>query len=66
MIQQFAHARAYKGSKSPSAFTLVELIVVVGIITLLGAILFSVFSRVRQQGYRSTCQSNLHQIALAM
>lgn len=49
-----------------SAFTMIELLVVVAIIALLGAISFSVFSRVRQLGYRSTCQSNLHQISLAM
>lgn len=47
-------------------FTLVEMLVVLGIMVLLAAILFGVFSRVRQHGQRSTCQSNLKQIALGM
>jgi prepilin-type N-terminal cleavage/methylation domain-containing protein/prepilin-type processing-associated H-X9-DG protein len=47
-------------------FTLVELLVVVSIIAILAAILFPVFSRVRQASQRSTCQSNLRQIGLAL
>ena len=47
-------------------FTLVELLVVLGVLALLMAILFPVFTRVRERGYRATCQSNLKQMGLAM
>lgn len=39
--------------------------VVLAIITVLGAILFPVFSRVREKGRSASCQENLHQIGLA-
>jgi len=47
------------------AFSLVEILVVLGIIALLAAILFPVFNRVREEGRSSSCQENLHQIGLA-
>ncbi len=49
-----------------TAFTLVEMCLVIGIIALLSAILYPVFNRVRQSASRASCQSNLHQIGLAM
>lgn len=47
-----------------AAFTLIELLVVIAIIAILAAILFPVFARARENARRSSCQSNLKQIAL--
>ncbi len=46
-------------------FTLVELLVVVGIISVLAGIVLPVFIQVREAGRRATCVSNLRQIGLA-
>ncbi|MBC8138929.1 MAG: DUF1559 domain-containing protein [Fibrella sp.] len=48
------------------AFTLTELLVVVGIIGLLLAILLPVFLGTREQGRRTSCVSNLRQIGVAL
>ena len=47
------------------AFTLIELLVVIAIIAVLAAILFPVFSKVRENARRTVCLSNMKQIALA-
>lgn len=52
--------------KSPrTAFTLVEILVVLAIIAILSAILFPVFGRAREGGRQANCASNLHQIWVA-
>ena len=55
-----------KHQKTRAAFTLIELLVVIAIIAILAAILFPVFARARENARRSSCQSNLKQIALGV
>ena len=60
-MQDKASRMAHRGG-----FTLIELLVVVAITAIIAAILFPVFSTLRERGRRTTCQSNLKQFAMAM
>ncbi len=63
MIDDVANlAAGQDGTMRRSAFTLLELLVAIGIIAVLLAILLPVIETVRHRGYRARCQGNLHQI----
>ena len=52
--------------RASSAFTLIELLVVIAIISILAAILFPVFAKVREKARQTACASNEKQLALGV
>jgi len=51
--------------RNRQAFTLIELLVVIAIISILAAILFPVFAKVREKARQTSCASNMRQLSLA-
>ncbi len=48
------------------AFTLVEILVVIGVLTLLAALIFPALAQARARGRQTVCSSNLHQLGQAI
>jgi|GEM_PF-179176 len=65
-LKAVLHRHQNQKSQRTAGFTLIELLIVVTIIMLIAAILLPVFSRVRENAHRASCQSNLRQIMLAV
>lgn len=55
-----------RSGRHPSAFTLIELLIVIAIISLLAAILFPVFARACEKSRQTACLSNQRQLSLAI
>ena len=58
--QALSRARTHRG------FTLIELLVVIAIIAILAAILFPIFTKVREKANQSKCMNNQRQLAVAI
>ena len=58
--------RSAIGVERMHAFTLVELLIVIAVVALLAALLFPVFSRVRENARATSCLSNMRQLGSAL
>jgi prepilin-type N-terminal cleavage/methylation domain-containing protein len=62
---QLHRSRSDRSTVVPHGFSLIELLVVIGIIAILIGILLPVMARVRDAGKATVCLSNMRQLALA-
>ncbi|MGC9319840.1 MAG: prepilin-type N-terminal cleavage/methylation domain-containing protein [Armatimonadota bacterium] len=58
-------ARRCALTRATCGFTLVELLVVIGILAILTGLLFPVFARVSERGRAASCVANLRQVGMA-
>ena len=59
-------ARCVRTNRTHAAFTLIEILTVISIILILAAILFPVFSHVREKARQTSCINNQRQLGIAM
>ncbi len=60
------HHRRKIDQRGPTAFTLVELLVVIGVIAILAALLFPMLSKAKAYARSTSCKNHLRQMGLAL